>query len=495
MHSMQESSDLLCSLHGKGVKVWLENGRLRYHGPRNAMLPSDLDNLRSRKEDIVEMLGQADPSGESVLRPRPPGISVPLAPMQMRLWQWYAANEKGRGIRLCRSAVRAIGRLDVECLKKSLDVVVSRHESLRTRIVAVGGVPWQQIEEVYPYDWSVIDVSGLERASKDLEWQRLVHEFFRQRVDLSSEPLFGVRVFRLSSEEHVIVLALDHLITDGTSNRNLLTEVWTCYRQMRAGLAVELPEVPLQFADYAVWLQRTYGAWLQLHEPYWRAQLANSPRNEIPREESLVASEDPVGIPLSFSFGDRMSQKLRDLAGSQRTLVSVVVLALFVLGMSRWCRERELLINFISSARYRPELQGVIGCIADTLFLRIKLAPDDSFSAILERLKLQLSGAYEHQGCGGARDLAPSQKSEVTFNWQKIVIGPQKIGDELELFPLSCPLDLPVKFTPLFFDDGTIGATFLHRPDLLATSSVAQFGETLCELAENFATDPGRSIG
>jgi len=492
---MQNASDLLCSLHRKGVKVWVENERLRFRAPRDTLLPEELARLGALKAEIIELLDQMEFSKDAPLKRRADGCLVPLTAHQLGTWNHFIEEAAGLSVRWSSFAMRVLGPLDVNLLKRSIDAAVWRHESIRTKIVVVEGIPRQQIDVACEYEWDVIDISDVSPKTIEGELKQLAEDFVRVKIDISSGQLFAVRVFRLSNCEHVLILALDHIITDGFSNGVLAKDIWALYRQGEQGLPLLLPELPLQFADYAVWQQRAYGAWLQNHEAYWRGRLTGSPqRIQIPVRDDSWQAKDPVGAELEITFGNALSAKLREIARRERTLLAMVVLTVYAATMSRWCNERNLVIAFISNGRNRSELQGMVGLVADPLFLRLEITKEDNFIDLLRRLIVEFRSAYDHptfcwvQCC----------PTDVRFNWlpdhgAKWVKDHYLHGSDnrLVVLPFSLPRPAPLKLIPAFYNSDTgIGANVMYRPDLFALSTVERFGGDLRLFAEEFSRRP-----
>jgi len=375
---------------------------------------------------------------------------------------------------------------------------VWRHESLRTTIVVVDGVPLQKFDAACKYEWSDIDMSGLPPMNLEGELARLIEDFVRVKITLSVGPLFSVRIFRLSDCEHVLVFALDHMITDGASIGILIKEVWTLYGQAKRGLRFSLPTPTLQFGDYAAWLQRTYGAWLQQHAPYWTERLTCAPRIEIPVCDNLARAADPIGAQLEISLGDVLSSRLREIARRERTPLPIVALSIYLAVMSHWCNQRDLVVLFVTDGRWRMELRDVVGYVAHELYLRIGIGKEDTFLDLLAKSRLEFYAAYEHLNFGRIYELAPEYKTEIWFNWLPAQ-GAQLIadchldkgGNKLTVVPFVQSVALPMKFIPLFYDGGSaINVMFNYHPDRLTPNAVRCFANNLRLFAEEFVQNP-----
>lgn len=491
MGRMQSSNDLLCSLHRRDVKVWAENGALRFRAPTGALAREDLESLRALRFEVIESLEQMDFSIDARLRPRIAGSAVPLTPQQILAWNWLTERKSRRW---SHSGIRVFGRLDMDLLRRSLDAVVWRHESLRTRIVVVDGVPRPQTNAACDYEWAVIDMCHISSHSIEGELTRLAGDFVRDKIDVTVDPLFAVRAFKLADCEHLLIFALDHMISDGVSLGILIKEVWTLYGHVKRGLPFQLPKLTLQFGDYAVWLQQTHGAWLQKHAQYWKEKLIGAQCIEIPACGVLV--ENSTGARLDISIGGALSSRLREIARRERTILSLVMLTIYVAVMSRWCNQRDLVIRVPNNGRCRPELQDMIGLLATALFLRIEIARDDTFLDLLARIRVEFYSASEHVSFGRIFEVVPGLGTEIVFNWlppqgTHVITDSYQPEDKITAMPFPQPVPVPFKFMPLFYDSGLgINANINYCPDFLTLDTVEWFADNLRLFAREFARNP-----
>lgn len=490
---MQIANDLLSSLHQRGVKMWTEDGQLRFQAPAGTILPNELDTLRARKAEIIELLEQSEFRSEIPLQPRPPGCFVPLTTMQRNLWNYIAGSKGGVSKRVCTVAERVQGPLDVGLLRECISTTVRHHESLRTRIVTIDGVPAQHIDADCDDRLEEVDIASNSAKRTEQGIKDLAGEFVDETIDLAVGPLFKARLFRLSADQHVLILALDHTITDGVSKGILSTDIWTSYDRATRGLALSLPQLPLQFPDFAVWQQRMYRTYGDKHEAYWKSRVAGTSPMQLPRTDGLPEMERPIGAILHIPFGDILSRRLRELAQRERTTLSLVVLTVYVAVLSRWCHLQDLLIKLVLNGRDRPALESMIGYLANVVYLRMQISDEDSFYDLLQRAVLEFYAAYEHQDIGVDWF---SNATELTFNWRPAsraerLADAQRGTEQVEIQPFPFRSAQPAAFMPLFAEtDVGIGVTVLYRPDLFSASTVARFGHDLCLFAEEFTRHP-----
>lgn len=327
---------------------------------------------------------------------------------------------------------------------------------------------------------------------------QLAQQFVDSKIHLSTGPLFEARLFRLSDSEHVLILLADHLIADAGSCAILTRDLWSLYQQGMRGMPLSLPDLPIQFADYAVWQHRTYPAWLEQHESFWRGRLERAPRTVLTPDAELAPVDHPVGATLHFPFGKRLTLSLQELARRERTLLALVVLAVYAITMSRWCKQHDLVIEFVSHGRYgRPELENMVGFLANSLYLRIETKDDDAFLDVLKRVSREFHAAYEHQDYGQLIYFLPQCATDLSFNWipntwgRKSSGSPQEPELGLKLLPFPVTFIWPVKFSPYFSDTPAgIVMTVNYRPDLFAAATIERFGRNLRACAEEFVTQP-----
>lgn len=437
------------------------------------------------------------------LRPREAGRAVPLTFGQSKWWNELAKQAAPHGMRICAASLRVLGLLDTSHLQTSIEAVVQRHESLRTRIVSMNDGPRQKISETSKDNFELIDLEGAACVDIEREARRLAQEFIDRKIDLRVGPLFEARLLRLASRDHVLILALDHIVSDAASYAILTRDLWTLYSQDAQRPFAVLPQLAIQFADYAVWQQQTAEIWRKKHEAYWIGRLANAPRTRIQPVNSLVEEKNLPGVMLYFPFGKRLSEALRGLARREKTPLSVIVLTVYAALMSHWCGQADLVIGLISHGRHgRPELQDMIGLLSSVLHLRIEGSVNDSFLNLLRRTGLELQSAYQHQDFDRASTLVPECTTDLYFNWlpargtRAPVENKQSIGEVLRMQPFPLRVDWPFNFLPFFSDtDAGVNVTVVYLPSIFAKTRIEWFGNNLRLFAAEFAGNPNRRIG
>ena len=438
------------------------------------------------------------------IEPRAPGHPIPLTALQHRLWRTLAKEGQPISQRMCASAVRVFGRFDPHLFQKSIEAVLQRHESLRIRFEFTDEGPSQRVHPNCEYDFEMVNLSELSPAERERSVRRLTQEFLDGKLDVTVSPMFEAKLWRLSDQEHVAVLALDHLVSDDISNNILTRDVWESYKRAAHGLPVALPALPVQFADYAVWQRRTYDDWMRKHAGYWRERLINAPRTQLPPDIESASVAHPMDSTVHMPFGKQLSGALREVARREGTLLPLVVFAVYVVVMSHWLNQSELIILFVSHGRHqRPEFENMIGLLTTNLFVRIDCHKNDTLLDLLKRVDLEFHRTLEHHDFDRVPDFIPECATDLTFNWRssswtrRTRTTPEKHASDLRTQPFMARAPYwSSKFWALFYDaPGGICVTVRYRPDLLPTSTIEWFGRSLQAVAQSVCQHPLSSIG
>lgn len=415
----QEIGNVLGSFRERGIKLWSENGELHYKAPRGVLTRADIERLRTCKGQIVASLNRtAVESAESRMERPGPGARAPLAFSQLARWRSLQDGELPR-LRQIASATLLRGRLNVAALHRAIVEIVRRHEALRTRIVVRDGLPWQEIAEVDDVELSVDDLATVPTHLQSLEVKRLIEELILEPVELATGPLFGVRLARLSAVEHVLIVAMEHLVSDASSLAILERDLFTAYAQAVRGRAFSLPKIRLQFADFAVWQRNVQNTWIARHSAYWNERLEGCKRLRFPQ------TIDSPGVPglgwesVAIQFGRSLRTELQEACRQRHTTLVMGALTAFVaLGM-RWCDASQALFQYQSDGRTHPEIENTIGFFTSALYLRVALHPDDRLVDLLSRLTQEYCAAYEHADASyiASQVPAPEFTRSAVFNW------------------------------------------------------------------------------
>ncbi|QSQ25805.1 non-ribosomal peptide synthase/polyketide synthase [Pyxidicoccus parkwayensis] len=318
----------------------------------------------------------------------------PLSFAQQRLW-FLDQLKPGSALYNIPSAVRLTGPLDSKALERSFEALVRRHESLRTTFRTEAGVPVQVITESPVLDWRELDLSTLPESEARLHVAR---ESLRP-FDLEQGPLFRPTLLKLSAEDHVLVLVLHHIVSDGWSTGVLVREVGALYDAFSRGLPSPLPTLPIQYADYAVW-QRGWlsGEVMEEQLGWWKAQLAGAPPHvELPTDFPRPPSLSNRGSTVQVRLSRELSDALKVLAQGEGATPFMLLLAAFQVLLSRYSGQEDIVVGSPIAGRRHAETEGLIGFFVNTLVLRARPEGSLSFLELLRQVRETTLGAYEHQ--------------------------------------------------------------------------------------------------
>jgi len=295
--------------------------------------------------------------------------------------------------------LRLRGMLDAEAMTRAIDAFVARHETMRTRLVTdADGRLLQQIDPPVPAPLPMADLSGLDGGQRTAELARVVGAEAALPFDLASGPLFRRRLIRLAEDEHVLITVLHHAVFDGWSFGVLMRELSALYEVEVDGTPPELAELPIQFADYAVWeRERLTGAALEEQLSYWRKQLAGLPLVQLPTDRPRPALESHRGAVARLELDPELIAGARALAAAENTTLHVVLLSVLQVLLARYTGQHDLVVGTPSANRSRPELAPLVGFLVNTLPIRIDCSQDPSFRELLNRVHQTTLAGYAHQ--------------------------------------------------------------------------------------------------
>ncbi|MBV9773057.1 MAG: AMP-binding protein, partial [Gemmatimonadetes bacterium] len=332
------------------------------------------------------------------VRPRRRAEAAPLSFAQERLW---FVEQLGAEAAVYNSAsvIRLTGTLRVEPLRRALEEIVRRHEVLRTTFVPVDGEVFQRVAPPAGLALPVTDLSTVAPAGRDAEVRRTVGAAVARPFDLAAGPLFRAELLRLDDREHVLLLTVHHAVTDGWSAGVLLGELATLYTAFADGGESPLPELEIQYADYAVW-QREYlaGGEMDRQLGYWRGQLAAAPHVlDLPTDRPRPAVQSHRGASCEFALPAALAEEVRALAHGEGASPFMTLLAAFQLLLARVSGQDDVLVGTPIAGRTQEETERLVGLFVNTLVLRADLSANPTFTALLRQVRERTLGAYAHQ--------------------------------------------------------------------------------------------------
>ncbi len=434
----------------------------------------------------------------------PRGGPLPLSFAQQRLWL-VDRLEPGSAAYNMPYALRLRGALDVAALRASLDALVRRHETLRTTFEERDGQPVQVVRGPAPVALTAVDLRGVREAGR--EAARLAGEEALRPFDLARGPLLRSTLLRLGEDDHVLCFTLHHVVSDGWSRGVLVREVSALYAASTRGEEPRLPELPVQYADYAVWQRaRLSGETLEAQIAYWRERLAGAPPLlEIPTDRPRATGQSPRAGSHRFALPAGVTQGLRALSRKEGATLFMTVLAGWQALLARYAGEEDVVVGSPIAGRTRVETEGLIGFFVNMLPLRADLSGDPTWAALLRRVREGALEAYAHQELpferlveelSVERSLAHAPLFQVTFALDRsgdhdaLTLGdlvPEPFGGGAGVARFD--LDLTVR-------DGreALAGALAYRAELFDAETIARMAGHLETLLEEMAAEPARRL-
>ncbi|RJS25315.1 hypothetical protein DRW03_09470 [Corallococcus sp. H22C18031201] len=323
---------------------------------------------------------------------------IPLSFAQQRLW-FLDQLEPGSPRYNIPAALRLSGRLDVPALQKAFDALRLRHEALRTTFHEEHGQPWQQIHAPVGLPLKVVNLIEIPEGQRQAEAIRIATQDARRPFSLSEGPLMRVTLMRVGTTEHVLLVNVHHSVSDGWSTGILVREVGMLYAAFTQGLPSPLPELPVQYADFARW-QRDWlqGPALDAQLTWWKEELAGAPRAlELPTDKVRPRGLSARGEALPVHLPVALASALESLAQREGATPFMVLLAAFQSLLQRYSGQDDVLVGSPIANRRLAETEPLIGFFVNTLVLRARFTPDSSFRSLLAQVRDSTLGAFEHQ--------------------------------------------------------------------------------------------------
>ncbi len=425
----------------------------------------------------------------------PPGAPVPLSYSQERLW-FLARFEPESPFYNIPAPLRLSGRLDVPALAWSLREIRRRHSVLRAVFGATAAGPVQRIGELLPAALPVVDLSGIAPG----EAERLAAEEARRPFNLEAGPPLRTSLLKLAEEEHLLLLTVHHIVTDGWSMGVLIRELSAHYT------SAPLAESPIQYSDYARWQrERLSGEVLEEQLAYWRRQLAGAPALlELPTDRPRPPAMRFRGGRVPAGFGPRLTAALAALGRERGATLFMALTAGFAALLSRVSGFLDIPLGTILSGRTRPECEDLIGLFVNTLVLRVDLAGDPGFGAVLGRVRRVAVEAYTHQDAPFERlvqELRPERSLAHSPLFQAMVMLADGPGQQVELPGLTIAFEQPesgtVKFDlslGLAEEDGRLTGSLAFNSDLFDATTAVRLARHLETFLEGAVADPDRPL-
>jgi amino acid adenylation domain-containing protein/FkbM family methyltransferase len=423
---------------------------------------------------------------------------------QQRLWL-IDQLEPGSPIYNIPCVVSMNGNLHTEVLERCLSEIVRRHEVLRTDFVSRDGVVLQRINPAGTVTLERTDVSGAEIEQSRQAGRRCAIAEARKPFDLSKGPLVRARLIRLADQEHLLVLTFHHIVSDGWSVGVVIKELTALYDAYQSGESSPLPELQIQYADYAVWQRECLqGDVLQQQIQYWREKLAGLQRLDLAHDRPPSAVRRHDGADIHWRLNRELSGRLKDLCHAEKLTLFMALLAAFQILLARHSGQTDIAVGAPIAGRGRVELEELIGFFINTLVLRGDLSGEPTFREYLGQIRDRVLGAYAHQDLPFEKlvaELQPERSLDHTPLFQVMFALQNAPRGALEVRGLELKVESPdfgfatfdLTFT-LWEDGGEIGGSIAYDTDLFTRGHVEQMLAHYERIIEHMVNAPQQSV-
>ena len=504
-------TSLLNDLRTRGIELELTRGneRLLSRSPKGALTPELATTIRERRDEIIAFLREG--LAEENLADIPPIVPVPrqeympVSYSQERLWYLNQVDQNPAVYNLPLS-LRLVGRLRVDILQRCLDAIEERHEAMRTTVALVNGRAMQRIHAPRGLPLALVDLRPGHAAPASPSLTELLQREGMGAFDLARGPLARATLIRTDEEQHCFLLVMHHVISDGLSTQIVLRELVTLYEAFERGAPSPLPELRIQFADYAAW-QRGWlqGSALDKQLRFWADRLAAPlPVLDIPGDFPRPPLRSANGAKVPLRLGRALVDALSRIAREERATPFMVLLALYKLLLYRYSGQEDLIVGVPVANRTRSESADIVGFIANTVVLRTSLAGEPDLRELVRRVRDTCVGAFRHQDMpfqkivevlNPPRDMSRTPIFQAFFTFHEITSQPDRMGG-VELHPIVVGSNVSRMDLSLFLReaDGEILGSLEYNTDLFARDTMERMATHLAALADSAAANPATPV-
>ena len=500
-------------LTDRDIGLRLHEGKLRINAPVGAVTDALKTEMMRRKDFLVSVC-HAAPSlhGSLIVRSRSlQANQAPLTFAQERLWLLDRFHPGNFAYNI-PEVFELKEELSAHHLQQAIDFMATRHHVLRTRIVEIDSRVLQQVEPNVEIPLAITDLSYLDEADRQEHLTMLLRQESRRPFDLSAAPLARFHLYLLGKKRRVLLINLHHIISDRASTRILYRELTAAYIAYTAGGAPQLPPLPLQYADYAVWERSTANVRIQDHIRYWQKQLSDLPEPlALPFTRPAAAAQTNEGAVCVVKMTPEDTAALRTLATSQGTSLYMVLLAAYCCLLRRYTGATDMCIGSPVSERSSSETEPLIGLFVNTLVMRCRTPNHASFLEILRGVRDTVLDAHEHRDIpfqqiltslrpdqngggteGNARPSTASPLFQTMLAFDPLPPGSEQLSStEVELDPGFAKFDLTLQLRE---EPTRIAGWFEYRTDVTDAVAISRFTAAFLRLVRGILADPGRPL-
>ncbi len=503
--------ELLSQIAALGIKLWLDDGGvLRYRAPKGAMTDAVAQQLREHRGAVVEWLKTAVDQGPQ----RQSGADdsgATLSFAQRRLWVTQQMD-RGSAAYNVPLRLRLFGQVDVGALARAFERVVDRHQVLRTVYATVDDEPVAVVQPSAA--WSLMCLDLRQEADPAAALERHLAAEAARPFDLAIGPLMRTVMYQDADDSRVLAVTVHHIVIDADSASLLIAEVMAFYQGLVTGLPVRVPELPVQYGDFAAWQKRFLDSpELAVQLNYWKGQLAQAPAQaSLPTDYPRGSDATAKARAFSFLVDEAIQRKVRAVCRDGSYTPFMVLLAAYQLVMARYGNTDAVYVGVPVAGRTHARVEHLIGCFLNGLILVGKPAAHLTVAQFLDQVRATTLDGFDHQevpldlvveAVATPRDARRSSLFQVGFSYREhvdlqrainAVTGDRPGAMRVEYLPLvdtEAKYDLILGFSEA---DSRLEGTVEYRLDLFSAQTIADFAACFCFVLEQMVADPQRRL-
>lgn len=437
---MSKAEELFNELRSKGMSFRYEDGKLRYSGPKGIMNDEYLARLKECRDELIQLINEDKSSaGDTISRVHRDG-PLELSFAQQQLWFLYQLAGPSYVYNL-PLGLKFYGKLDINALKHAAESLVQRHDALSTSFIECDFRPVMIVHEKVDVPFRIEDISNIPENKRSSELDLRLRDEASALFDLSHAPLFRCMLVILGNDEYVFLVTCHHITSDGWSMGIVINDLAHFYNSETQGTPISLPQLPVQYADFAAWQRKSFSAdKINAEIEFWKNKLRGIPDLcTMPLDKPRPSIQSFAGDTVSFTIPSDLTSQLRQRAGKMKTTLNVLLTSAFGLVLSRYSGQNDIILGIALANRLKQELEPLVGMFVNTLPLRLDFSGRCPFSEYVSRTSKASMELLRH--------------SQVPF---------ERLVDELEVprelsrqavfqtaFTLLPPLGNPPEFTNL----------------------------------------------